>query len=107
HGHGGRLLMERILEAALAAGAKLAQPGEFTRRAFEGGRIDLTRAEAVAQLIGARSERALQAAQSLHGGALETEIRSVRSKLVSMLAELEGAIDFPEDARDAQPEVET
>jgi tRNA modification GTPase len=107
HGHGGRLVMERILEAAIAAGAKLAQPGEFTRRAFEGGRIDLTRAEAVAQLIGARSQRALSAAQSLHAGALEAEIRSARGKLVSMLAELEGAIDFPDDAHDAQAEVET
>jgi tRNA modification GTPase len=107
HGHGGQLVMERILAAALAAGAKLAQPGEFTRRAFEAGRIDLTRAEAVAQLIGARSDRALRAAQSLHEGALETAIRAARGQLVAMLAEVEGAIDFPEDAIDAEPEEAT
>jgi tRNA modification GTPase len=104
HGHGGRLVMERILAAAVAAGARLAQPGEFTRRAFEAGRIDLTRAEAVAQLIGARSDRALKAAQSLHEGGLEKAIRGARGRLVPLLAELEGAIDFPDEAGDAQPE---
>jgi tRNA modification GTPase len=107
HGHGGRLVMERILAAAVAAGARLAQPGEFTRRAFEAGRIDLTRAEAVAQLIGARSDRALRAAQSLHEGALEKAIRGARGRLVPLLAELEGAIDFPDEAGDAQPEEAT
>jgi tRNA modification GTPase len=107
HGHGGRLVLERILQAAVAAGAALAQPGEFTRRAFEAGRIDLTRAEAVAQLIGARSDKALAAAQALHQGALEQAIRQARVKLVALLAELEGAIDFPEDARDAEPEAAT
>jgi tRNA modification GTPase len=107
HGHGGRLVMERVLQAAVAAGAKLAQPGEFTRRAFEAGRIDLTRAEAVAQLIGARSDKALRAAQALHQGALEQAIRAARVKLVALLAELEGAIDFPEDAHDAEPEAAT
>jgi tRNA modification GTPase len=107
HGHGGPLVMERVLQAALAAGAKLAQPGEFTRRAFEAGRIDLTRAEAVAQLIGARSERALRAAQSLHHGELERAIRSARGTLVAMLAEIEGAIDFPDEAADAEPEAQT
>jgi tRNA modification GTPase len=107
HGHGGRLVCERVLAVVLAEGARLAQPGEFTRRAFESGRIDLTRAEAVAELIGARSDRALRAAQSLHAGALEREVRSVRSQLVGQLAELEGAIDFPDDANDARPESET
>src|SRR5262249_38805142 len=77
------------------------------RRAFEAGRIDLTRAEAVAGLIGARSERALRSAQSLHAGTLEKEIRAVRGKLVTRLAELGGAIDFPDDATDAQAEAET
>ncbi len=105
-GHGGRLVLERVLAAALAAGARLAQPGEFTRGAFEAGRIDLTRAEAVAALIGARSDRALRAAQSLHEGALEREIRATRGKLVAMLAELEGALDFPEEARDGRPDAE-
>jgi tRNA modification GTPase len=106
HAHGGRLILERLLAAALAAGARLAQPGEFTRRAFEAGRIDLTRAESVAQLIGAKSDRALQAAQALHAGALENEIRAVRARLVRALAELDGAIDFPDEAGDAAPEAE-
>jgi tRNA modification GTPase len=107
HGHGGRLVMERVLRAVLAAGARMAQPGEFTRRAFEAGRIDLTRAEAVAELIGARSERALKAAQAIHSGVLEREIRALRGQLVGALAELEGALDFPDEELEARPEAET
>ncbi|HEY2745554.1 MAG TPA: tRNA uridine-5-carboxymethylaminomethyl(34) synthesis GTPase MnmE [Polyangia bacterium] len=103
-GHGGPLVMQRILEAVLVAGARMAEPGEFTRRAFEAGRIDLTRAESVAALIGARGERALRAAQAMHAGALAERIVRLRQKLIALLAELEGAIDFPEDAGDAVPE---
>ena len=78
----------------------MAEPGEFTRRAFEAGRIDLTRAESVAALIGARGERALRAAQAMNAGALGANAScGCGSKLVAVLAELEGAIDFPEDAR--------
>ena len=82
----------------------MAEPGEFTRRAFEAGRIDLSRAEAVAALIGARGERALRAAQAMNAGALAERIVRLRQKLIAVLAELEGAIDFPEDAGDAPPE---
>jgi tRNA modification GTPase len=96
-GHGGQLVLARVLEAALAAGARMAQPGEFTRRAFEAGRIDLSRAEAVAALIGARGDRALRAAQALNAGVLDDKIRAARNRLVQALAEIEGAIDFPED----------
>jgi tRNA modification GTPase len=103
-GHGGRLVLARVLDAVLAAGARPAEPGEFTRRAFESGRIDLTRAEAVAALIGARSERALRAAQSLQAGALAREIDGLRTQVVHALAELEGAIDFPDEQLDAAPE---
>jgi tRNA modification GTPase len=103
-GHGGALVMQRVLAAALAAGARMAEPGEFTRRAFEAGRIDLSRAEAVAALIGARSERALRAAQAMNAGALSDKIVRLRQRLVATLAELEGAIDFPDDAGDAVPE---
>ncbi len=103
-GHGGPLVMQRILEAVLVAGARMAEPGEFTRRAFEAGRIDLTRAESVAALIGARGERALRAAQAMHAGALADRIVRLRQKLIAALAELEGAIDFPEDVGDAVPE---
>ncbi len=103
-GHGGALVMQRLLEAVLAAGARMAEPGEFTRRAFEAGRIDLSRAESVAALIGARGERALRAAQAMSAGALAERIVRLRQKLIAVLAELEGAIDFPEDAGDAVPE---
>ena len=103
-GHGGPLVMQRLLEAVLVAGARMAEPGEFTRRAFEAGRIDLTRAESVAALIGARGERALRAAQAMNAGALAERIVRLRQKLIAVLAELEGAIDFPEDAGDAAPE---
>jgi tRNA modification GTPase len=103
-GHGGQLVLQRVLEAALAAGARMAEPGEFTRRAFEAGKIDLSRAESVAALIGARSERALKAAQAMSAGALAQRIVRLRQQLVAQLAELEGAIDFPEDVGDAAPE---
>ena len=75
-GHGGPLVMQRLLEAVLTAGARMAEPGEFTRRAFEAGRIDLTRAESVAALIGARGERALRAAQAMNAGALADRDRA-------------------------------
>ncbi|MGZ3438303.1 MAG: tRNA uridine-5-carboxymethylaminomethyl(34) synthesis GTPase MnmE [Polyangia bacterium] len=103
-GHGGPLVMQRLLEAVLTAGARMAEPGEFTRRAFEAGRIDLSRAESVAALIGARGERALRAAQAMNAGALADRIARLRQRLVATLAELEGALDFPEDAGDAAPE---
>jgi tRNA modification GTPase len=106
-GHGGQLVLARVLEAALAAGARMAQPGEFTRRAFEAGKIDLSRAEAVAALIGARGERALRAAQAVNAGVLDDKIRAARNRLVQALAEVEGAIDFPEDAIEVAPEAAT
>ena len=82
----------------------MAEPGEFTRRAFEAGRIDLSRAESVAALIGARGERALRAAQAMNAGALAERIVRLRQRLIAVLAELEGAIDFPEDAATRSPE---
>jgi tRNA modification GTPase len=103
-GHGGPLVMQRLLQAVLAAGARMAEPGEFTRRAFEAGRIDLSRAESVAALIGARGERALRAAQAMNAGALADRIVTLRHKLIAVLAELEGALDFPDDAGDAATE---
>jgi tRNA modification GTPase len=107
HGHGGVRMMQRLLDCAIAAGARLAEPGEFTRRAFEAGRIDLTRAEAVAELIAARSDRALRVAQTLAGGALEGEVRELRGRVVNALAELEGALDFPDERLDAAPPSES
>lgn len=102
HGHGGQAVLEGLLAAALAAGARLATPGEFTRRAYLGGKIDLTQAEAVALLIGARDRDTLRAAQALRRGTLGRLIDDARRLVVGELAEIEGAIDFPEDANDAE-----
>jgi tRNA modification GTPase len=103
HGHGGALNLGRLLEAVLALGARAAEPGEFTRRAFENGRLDLTRAEAVADVIGAASERALRMAQAQLGGALGRRVSALREQAVALLAEVEASIDFPGEDLDFLP----
>lgn len=96
-GHGGRLAARLAVEAALAAGARPAEPGEFSRRAFLNGRIDLAQAEAVADLIAARGERALRnALQQLEGG-LSRRIGALRDQALGLLAPLEAFIDFGDD----------
>jgi tRNA modification GTPase len=102
HGHGGAVNMGRLLAAVLDAGARQAGPGEFTRRAFENGRLDLTRAEAIAQVIEASSERAWRIAQAQLEGQLGERIRGYRERVVALLAEIEVGIDFPEE--DLAPE---
>jgi tRNA modification GTPase len=103
HGHGGALSLARLLAAVVAAGAEVAEPGEFTRRAFCNGRMDLTRAEAVAAIIGARGERALRVAQANLSGALATRVRGLRERVTALLAELEARVDFPEEQLDFVP----
>jgi tRNA modification GTPase len=100
--HGGRIIVEKALEALFAAGARLAEPGEFTRRAFEAGKLDLTRAEAVADLIDAESDAQHQQAIKQMDGALATLYEGWREELTNCLALLEASIDFPdeEDAPD-------
>ncbi len=95
--HGGALPIRAILELVLRQGARLAEPGEFTRRAFINGRIDLTQAEAVIDLINARSARGLEAAAALLEGALRQEIEAVRAACLDLRVRLEAGIDFPED----------
>ncbi len=95
--HGGPYVAGRILKLILAAGARLAEPGEFTRRAFLNGKIDLTQAEAVADVIHAASEKALQSALSQLKGRLSQSIHALYEKLLAVLAQLEAAIDFPEE----------
>ncbi|MFM7100459.1 MAG: tRNA uridine-5-carboxymethylaminomethyl(34) synthesis GTPase MnmE [Verrucomicrobiota bacterium] len=95
--HGGVLVTHRVLDAVLAAGARMAQPGEFTRRAFLHGRIDLTQAEAVADLIHARSELALQSAREQLAGSLGRRVEAVREGLMLALAHLEAHLDFPDE----------
>lgn len=98
--HGGYQALQSILSLVLAAGARLAEPGEFTRRAFLNGRIDLAQAEAVIDLIEAKSAAgARQAAQQLTG-ALSREIGALRSELLLVLSALEASIEFPEEELD-------
>ncbi len=79
--HGGPMAVRSILEAVLRQGARLAEPGEFTRRAFLNGRIDLTQAEAVADIISARSERSLSSAADLLEGGLRQEVQKIQTLL--------------------------
>lgn len=95
--HGGVLLMRRALQLLLDAGAAPAGPGEFSRRAFLNGKMDLTQAEAIMDLIGAQSDRALKAANEQLQGRLGEEIRHLRSELLAVLAHVEAYIDFPEE----------
>lgn len=103
HGHGGAANLERLLDAAMRAGARVADPGEFTRRAFLAGRMDLTRAEAVAEVIAARSSRAVRLAQAQLRGEVSAKISSLRERLVALLAEVEARVDFPDERLDFVP----
>ncbi len=95
--HGGRLPAERVLAALLAAGARLARPGEFTLRAFLNGRLDLAQAEAVADLIHAETEAAQDLALSQLAGALSRRLEGFAERLAEARAEVEARIDFAED----------
>jgi tRNA modification GTPase len=96
-GHGGSVASRRLLEAVLAAGARPAPPGEFTRRAFLNGRLDLTQAEAVLDLIQARTDRAAQAARAQLDGRLGAEIRAHYATLAAIAADIEALLDFSEE----------
>lgn len=95
--HGGILPAKLVLDAALAVGARVPTPGEFTKRAFINGRIDLTQAEAVADLIHSRTELALAAANEQLAGKLSQRIEKLRDSLVATLAHVEAHIDFPDE----------
>lgn len=97
HGHGGVLVTQRVLETLLKAGARHAEPGEFTQRAFLNGKMDLTQAEAVMDLIHAQSTLALRAANEQLAGAIGREAEALRTPLIEILAHLEAYIDFPEE----------
>src|SRR5579872_3022016 len=100
--HGGLLPARFTLDAFLQHGARLAEPGEFTRRAFLNGRIDLAQAEAVADLIHSRTELALAAAQEQLAGKLSSRINLLRDDLMKILAHIEAHIDFPDE--DIEPD---
>ena len=95
--HGGILPAKLVLDTVLANGARLAEPGEFTRRAFLNGRIDLAQAEAVADLIHSRTELALRAANEQLAGKLSQRINKLRDEMLETLAHVEAHIDFPEE----------
>ncbi len=97
HCHGGLIAVQQVLQLCIAQGAQLAQPGEFTLRAFLNGRLDLTQAEAIAQLVGAKSQAAAAAALAGMQGKLANPIRQLRGTCLDILAEIEARIDFEED----------
>ncbi len=103
HLHASPVVVRLVLEAVLRAGARLAQPGEFTRRAFENGKLALNEAQAVGDLIAAETAAASRAALANLGGALTSEMRRLRAVLFGALEELAGAIDFPDEVPDPDP----
>jgi len=115
HCHGGPFLLEKILEGLLQAGKKgkegreavrLAEPGEFTKRAFLNGKIDLSRAEAIAELIGATSETALAVASGRLQGRLAREIKDIKEGLVELITRVEAGLDFAEEEIDGPDDAE-
>ncbi len=95
--HGGMLVTRRVLERLLACGARPAEPGEFSRRAFENGKLDLTQAEAVMDIISAGSDLALRAAQNQLQGAIGNQVAAAADILINVAAHVEAYIDFPEE----------
>lgn len=95
--HGGALIVRRILELALKNGARLAEPGEFTKRAFLNGRLDLSQAQSVMDIIKARTDASLRMAAGHLQGRFSEEIRQMRHDILEIIAHLEASIDFPED----------
>ncbi len=97
HCHGGIMAVQQVLQLCIAQGARLAQPGEFTLRAFLNGRLDLTQAEGIADLVGAQSPQAAQNALMGIRGKLAGAIRQLRSQCLDVLAEVEARVDFADD----------
>ncbi len=98
--HGGAVVLQSILGLVLSKGARLAEPGEFTRRAFLNGRIDLTQAEAVIDVINARTQKNLEMAAAHISGKLKERVAMSRNSLIGLLTQVEAAIDFPDEVDD-------
>ena len=96
HSHGGNIIMKQILELCLENGASLAEPGEFTKRAFLNGRIDLAQAEAVIDILNAKTELEAQTAEKQLDGQLSHNIEEIRSLGISLMSNIEASIDYPE-----------
>jgi tRNA modification GTPase len=104
--HGAPVLLAYLVEAAIERGARLAQPGEFTQRAFLAGRLDLTQAEAVHDLIAAQTLQQARVAASQLGGSLARAVAPIKRRLFELIAGLEAGVDFAEDDLDLLPESE-
>ncbi|HET6168843.1 MAG TPA: tRNA modification GTPase, partial [Terracidiphilus sp.] len=104
--HGSPVVLELLLRRALDLGARLAEPGEFTERAFLAGKLDLTQAEAVRDLIEAQTLTQVRQAASQMGGALSRRVQPLKQAMVELIALLEAGIDFAEDDVDVTPQVE-
>ena len=98
--HGGNVMVKRILEIVIASGARLAQPGEFTKRAFLNGRIDLSQAEAVIDIIRAKTKESSNIAVGQLEGSLSKKLGIIRDELLGMMSHIEASIDFPEEGVD-------
>jgi len=94
--HGGSIVLRMVLEECLKAGALLAEPGEFTKRAFLNGRIDLSQAESIIDLINSKSEKEAKASAKQLEGALSKKIKKIRENLLDIMADIEASIDYPE-----------
>lgn len=94
--HGGLVVMQKILRLILVSGARLAEPGEFTKRAFINGRLDLSQAEAVNDMINSKSEMALDASLSQLKGAVSDKIQEIKDSIIQLIAHIEASIDYPE-----------
>ncbi len=97
HCHGGLIASRRILEALLDCGVRLAEPGEFTKRAFLNGRIDLSQAEAVMELINSKNDMSYEAALKQLDGGLSAPLNQIQGEMVALLARVEASIDFCEE----------
>jgi len=95
--HGGITALKQVLDLTISLGGRLAEPGEFTKRAFLNGRIDLMQAEAVSDIITSRTEESLRVAQRQLSGEISQQIKEIRSSLMEVMAQLEAQINFPEE----------
>jgi len=94
--HGGIIIMNKILDLCLKNGAELAEPGEFTKRAFLNGRIDLSQAEAIVDIINAKSEKEAKASMKQLNGYLSNKLHKIKDKIMEVLVDIEASIDYPE-----------
>ena len=95
--HGGIVVLKKILDLVLRQGARAAEPGEFTKRAFLNGRIDLSQAEAVIDIINSKTEESSKAAVNQLEGKLSSKIKALRRRLIEILAHIEAVVDYPEE----------